>query len=144
MVKKNEVKYIVVTVAAVIAAVVAVVVGLVASRPEAISDDFFVSDGVKLVLKLNAETAAYEDSIYEPETTFVVYDYEEEKITGVKIYFQYFDEEEAKTAYENIGAKDWALTRVLNGRYIVFTLKPSQYSRLTTERVRDIIEGIKE
>lgn len=131
----------IITVVAVIAAAVVAIVAIIMNQPQEITADYFVNDDTKLVNKLDKDVAAYETSEWEPETTYVVYYYSGNKITGVKIYFEYDNEEEAKLADENISMEDksWALGKSRNGRYVVLNLRRAEYTDLTTDYVRDII-----
>ena len=112
---------------------------------EDISDDYFESDDTKLVLSLNKEMAAYENGEYEPDITRVVYYYNGDKVTGVRVFYDYDSEEEAKEANEFVvlSDKDWTTGKKLNGKYIIFEVERSQYNNLTTDMVRDNIERMR-
>lgn len=130
-------------VALMLVAVIAVIV--VTNQAEPIPEGYFTSDDVKLVLALDKTEAAYEENVeYAPEMTYIVYDYSGEKITGARIYFEYADEAAAKEANAHItlSNKNWAASRRLNGKYIVFTVKREQYENLSTEKVRENIKSL--
>lgn len=135
--KKERIITIIVAIAAIVAAVMVVIL----NRPQPISDDFFVSDDVKMVMALDKTQAAYENGTYRPDWTYVVYYYDGDDITGAEIYFKYDDEEMARAADANISVSDkvWAYEKKLNGKYIVWKVKRGQYADLTTEYVRGII-----
>ena len=135
--KKEKTISIVVAVSAIVAAVMVIIL----NRTQPISDDYFVSDDTKMVMALDATQAAYEESEYEPEWTYVVYHYDGDKIVGAEIYFAYDSDEAAKEAdeYVNLGDKEWAYKKELNGKYIVFKVRSGQYADLTSEYVRGII-----
>lgn len=130
----------VVTVLIVVIVVILAVVS--ATYQEPIPDGYFVSDDTKLVLSLPAEVSSFEENPdFEPMVTRIVYEYDDDKITGAKIYFEYENADLAKEADRNItmDQKDWATSRRVNGKYIVFGVKPEQYSGMTATQVRDDI-----
>ena len=135
-------QYRILTIVAVIMAAILMILAIVLNLPQPISDDYFVSDGEKMVLKLDASQAAYQTGEYEPETTYVVYYYDRDKITNARIYFKYDDDAAAREANEHISLDDkvWAYEKQLNGKYIVFNLMRDQYANLTTKYVRGIID----
>ena len=63
----------------------------------------------------------------------------------MEIYFEYQTEDEAKTADENItlDEKDWAESKTLNGRYIIFKVAAGQYKGLTVEEMQETIENMR-
>lgn len=140
--RKKLKQYRILTIVAVVAAVIVTALAVILSLPRPISDDYFVNDDTKLVLKLDASQAAYQTGEYEPGTTYVVYYYDGEKITNARIYFKYDSDAEAREANQHISLDDkvWAYEKQLNGKYIVFNLVRDQYANLTTEYVRGIIE----
>ncbi len=135
-------QYRILTIVAVAAAIVVTGLAVVLSLPQPISDDYFVSDDVKLVSTLDASQAAYQTGEYEPGTTYIVYYYSGDKITNARVYFKYGSDEEAREAYGHVSLDDkiWAYEKQLNGKYIVFSLMRDQYANLTTEYVRGIID----
>lgn len=143
--KKSEVINITFTILAVV--VVVVVVGLVAGFiwREKYNEDYFVSDDSKLVISLDKDIASFEDGDYEPELTRIVYYYDGDTINSMKVFFDYEDEAEAKVANENITmyGKDWATSKNLNGKFIVFEVTKDQYEGLKTEDVRGMINDMK-
>ena len=129
-------------------ALVLVVVGLIfLNYQEPIPDDYFKSDGTKLVMSLSPEVSSYiNNEEYEPLVTHVVYYYNGDKVNNAKIYFQYDNEEDAKEADKNLdlSGKTWATGRKVNGKYIVFTVDREQYKDLTVERVERNIKNMRD
>ena len=132
-------------VAVVLAIVIAVVIGLNLCASEKYDDSYFVSDDKKLVLSFDDEMAGFVDGEFEPSITHLVYYYSGDKINNVKIFFAYDDEEEAKVAYDEIGEdyKEWASSKELNGKYVVFQTDDELYENLSVETLRSDIESIK-
>lgn len=132
-------------VAAIVGTVLLAVIAIIVNRQEPIPDDYFQSDGTKLVLALTPEMSAFEENEeYEPEMTYLVYYYEGNEITNAKVYFEYADDAAARTADANISLndKDWAAGRRRNGRYIVFSVKKEQYENLTKPEVEENIKSL--
>ncbi|MBR5046265.1 hypothetical protein IKX73_01390 [Candidatus Saccharibacteria bacterium] len=128
---------------AIVAAVVVLVVML--NRKESYDDDYFVSDDAKLVVAIDKELAAYDDSDYEPDVTYILYYYTGDDVTGMKVFFRYDTEEEAKEADENItmDGKFWATDKYLNGRYVIFNVDKEQYEGLVVSDIRKLIDDMK-
>lgn len=133
----------VIAVAAVIA-VVALVAGF--SWREKYSTDYFVSDETKLVMGMDNEIASFEESEFEPAVTYVVYYYNGDTVRGMKVFFAYGSEAEAKEANKNIAmdGKEWAMNKNLSGKYIVFDVKKDQYEDLDVSLIRKMIESMRE
>lgn len=143
--KDNRWKVVSVVLAVVIVVVIAVAVaGLL--RRDKYDEDYFVSDETKLVVAIDKDMASFEEGIYEPDVTYIVYYYDGgDTIKNMKIFFAYDDEQEAEVANENITleGKAWAKTKNLSGRFVVFVADEGQYENLETAYVRKIIEDMK-
>ena len=132
---------------AVVLLIIAVVVGIVlGNRQEPIADDYFMSDETKLVQSMPANVAAFEENEeYSPMVTHIVYYHGDgPEVTGVKVYFEYENEDRAQTANANItmDKKSWSTGKRLNGKYIVFGVKGEQYDGLTVAQVSDNIASM--
>ena len=94
------------------------------------------------MLSLSRESSNYETSEYKPDMTYIVYYYAGNKITNVRIFFDYGSEEQARKAYNVITMddKDWASGRKLSGRYIIFSTKSEMWNGLDTDFVRQIAD----
>jgi hypothetical protein len=138
-IKKNK-KIVIV---AAVALIIVIIVAISASNSfyESIDDDYFVSDGSKLVLTLPKKTASFETSEYEPDITHVVYYYSGDDITSARVFFAYNSEEEAREADKNIKSddKDWMTGRKLNGKYIIFNTNSDFISGLTASFVKKAV-----
>ena len=124
---------------------VSLIVGMGAMKNEQYSDDYFVSDGSKLVLSLDKATTSFVNEDSEPDVTHIVYYYSGGNIREVKIFFAYNDGDEAKTADEKIGEdyKEWAVSKEVNGKYLIFEVDQETLEGVTTEEIRDNIENMK-
>lgn len=132
---------------AIVLLVAIVIVGIVlGNRQEPIEDGYFVSDETKLVQSMPANVAAFEENEeYSPMVTHIVYYHGDgPEITGVKVYFEYENEEQAVSANANItmDKKSWSTGKRLNGKYIVFGVKGEQYNGLTVAEVSDNITSM--
>lgn len=144
--KGGEWRKIILSVAAVVAVIVIVAVVAGFSWKEKYDADYFVSDGAKLVMAMDDEIASFEEGEFEPAVTYVVYYYSGDKVNGMKVFFAYDDETEAKEANKNIkmDEKEWAVGRSLNGKYIVFEANEDQYEDLSVSLVKKMIESMRE
>lgn len=106
------------------------------------SSYFHDTDG-KIVLTMGKDAAALEDSVYEPNITHIVYYYEGNNVTGVKAFYEYATEKEAEKAYEHLGLSDFADSKNLRGRFVVFQVKRAMYEGLSVETLRADIETMK-
>ncbi len=142
---KNLIAIIVAIAAVVVAIVAALVIGLNLGLSDKINDEYFVSDGRKIVLSLNDEMSGFIDGEFEPGITHLVYYYSGDKINDVKIFFVYDDEEEAELAYDSIGDtyEEWASSKEINGKYLIFKTDSELYEDLSAERLRSDIESMK-
>lgn len=115
---------------------------IINNRPK-YNDEYFVSDDSKIVLAMNAE--ASEDG-KTPTTTYVVYYYSGDKITGIKQFYKFDEEAKAKEVYDELDVSNmnWIAEKSLDGHFIIFNLASSQYENLTTEDVRNSAEQLEE
>lgn len=130
--------------AVIVVLLIVVVVVLVVMNKTTYNDDYFVSDDTKLVLSMDARISGFEESEYMPPITRVVYYYSGDTISGVRVFYEYRNNEIAKKAYETIGKEDkeWAASKALNDKYIIFDMTKEQYEGLNTNQIRESIESI--
>lgn len=143
-VKKKSTIAIIIGIAVMMVVAIVVVIIMNVNRIEPIGDNYFVSDGTKLVLNASGDMASVNSEDERPVAVHTVYYYGGDKINNVKIFFEYTDEEQAKAASELIGEsyKEWAESKKINGKYIVFQLGKSQYDGLTTDAVKQRIDSL--
>lgn len=134
---KNTSKFVILGIAAatIIAVIIAIIVAVNASPT--INDDYFVSDGSKYVLNIDGEGGDGAVAVH------VVYYYSGDSITDVKSFYEFTDEETAKTAYNELmesNDKDDASAFSLNGKYIVLAASDDEVKKMTIENVKSQIE----
>lgn len=129
---------------AIIALIIVTVVILNFMLNEKIDSCYFHDGNSKIVSTMDKDSAALEDSIYEPNITHVVYYHDGTNITGAKAFYEYKDEEEAKEAYPHLGLGDFADNKKLNGRFVVFQVKKDLYDGLTVDKVKHSQELLKQ
>lgn len=139
--RKNNKNLILGICSAVVAVIVIVVVVILATTGGSrLNDSFFVSDDTKLVITSDAYDT---EAKYPPVKTHVVYYYSGDKITDAKIYYEFKNAEEAKDAYE-IGKEDETFSDYkkleTDGKYVILTVKESEYKDTTVEEVKAQIE----
>lgn len=129
----------------VLAVTIMVAVGVTIGSPEQYNDDYFVTDGTKLVLSMDKEVASYEEGEYEPEYTHLVYYYLGNSIKSVRIFYEYDYAALAEEANQHIALtdKEWAISKKQSGKYIVFELAPTEFEGLTTNNVKEDILSMK-
>lgn len=144
--QKKRIALIATAVVAIVAViVVAVVLAFSSGFRKQVNEEFFESVDDKLVVSIDAENASFENSEYEPEITRIVYYHDGTNITGMEIYYEYKTDEEASAANGKISmdGKDWAASKNLSGRYIVFGVVADEYAGLTVAQMKETIENMK-
>ena len=144
--KKDNKNVIVGSICAVVVVVVVVIVAIVlaTSGGNRLNDNYFQSDGQKYVLTIETDQAAIENTeeAYVPIKTHLVYTYSDNKITGLKYYYEYADEDTAKKALEEMqkSAGNEVGEIAAEGKYLIITAPEDQYKDLTAADVKTQIE----
>ncbi len=123
----------------IIAAVIAVVIGvcIAINLNQPINDAYFVSDDSKYVLNMKNDEADNHDVI----AIHAVYYYSGDTVTGAKSFYEFEDEETAKTTYEKISPKEGDTnTYSLNGKYVVITAGEDTVKKINLEDIKTQIE----
>lgn len=140
--KKDNKNLIIGCCAAFVLLVAIIITIVVVVNNNSLNDNYFVSDGSKYVLTIEADETDEEDQ-YAPLKTHQVFTYEGDKITGMKTYYVYADNDSAKAAFdalkEAIGDQEAALIEQ-NGKYVIITAEEESYKDLTTSDVKQQIE----
>ena len=127
-------------------AVIAISVVLGLYGRETLNDEYFVSDGSKIVLNLGGdEIASLGDEVeYSPEKAHIVYYYAGNKITGAKIFYEYLNDEEAKEAYgkADLTDKEWATGKSLDGKYVILQYDRDLLDNYTVDQIRESVESV--
>ena len=128
-----------------IIALVFVIIAIVNfSQNESFDSSYFHDADGRIVLTMDRDSASLDDSIYEPNITHIVYYYEGDNITGVRAFYEYATEAEAKTAYAHLGLGSFADGKKLSGRFIVFNVKRAMYESVTVESLKNDRELLKD
>lgn len=144
--KSKNNKSIIIGVCIAVVIVVLIILGIVfATRNGGVvglNDAFFTSDNTKYVLNLDADDMTFEDEMYTPAKTHLVYFYDGDKITGLKAYYEYADENGAKSAYDYLTSEQQdsykSITR--DGKYVILEANEEEYEGVTTDDVKQQIE----
>lgn len=143
---KNNNKGAIIGICAAIVVLVVVIVAVVLATGggSSISDSYFKSDDTKYVLTLDANTVTVdeENAQYTPEKIHYVYDYSGDKVTGLKVYYEYADAGAAKAALDYIVEQggDLFTETVTDGKYVVATAAEAQYEGMTADDAKQQVE----
>lgn len=130
--------------AAVVVVIIIIVAVILATRNSGgLDDSYFVSDNTKYVLTYDSEDMAIEDDEeYVPVKTHFVYTYNEDEVTGLKAYYVFANDKDAKAAFnyynENMG--DEFAEIELDGKYVILTANASEYEDMTPSDIKQQIE----
>ncbi|MBR3248977.1 hypothetical protein IKF89_03035 [Candidatus Saccharibacteria bacterium] len=150
--KKDNKNVIIGSICAVVVVVVIVIVAVVlaTSGGNRLNDNYFQSDGQKYVLTIETDQTSIEgtDEQYVPVKTHLVYTYSGDDITGLKLYYEYADENTAKKALEEMkaAAGNELGEAVIEGKYVIATAPEEQYKDLKAADVKaqiDFMEQLK-
>ena len=76
--------------------------------------------------------------------TRTVYEYDGDNVVGMKTYFEYADNEAAKSAYESLKDQPEFKGAEVVDKYIIVTADPSQFKGLTADDIRQQAEAIEQ
>ena len=117
-----------------------IVIGLILNftQNEKFDSGYFHDTNGKIVLTMTKDKSALENSIYESNITHVVYYYDGNKnIVNARAFYEYKDEEEAKAAYPHLGLGEFADSKKMSGKFVVFQVKKELYTDLTVDKVEE-------
>ena len=134
--------------AIVIVALVAVGVVFVINKAkgEPIDDSYFVTDDTKVSINMEP-TKVDRNSLNSANSlsqTHIVYEYDGDKVTGLKTYFEYSNHETAKKAYESLKNQPEFEGATVQDRFIIVTAKPESFQGLTASDVKQQEEAIRQ
>ena len=135
----NKYAYPILIIAGTVVIAVVIVLALISFRKPTLNEEYFTSDDTKSVITMSSD-----DSTTTNHQTHFVYEYDGDKVVGLKTYFEYQDAETAKAAYESSKNLPEFKNSELNGNYIIVTADPSQFEGLTADDVRQQEEAIKQ
>lgn len=118
-----------------------VIITVVADSNPVVEDNYFVSDETKTSITLtpNSDDTGSNQLI----ETHIVYTYDGDRVSGLKTYFEYPNEDIAKNTLESIKGQPEFKDAVVQGRYIVVAADESQYKGLTASDVKQQEEALK-
>ncbi|MBQ3436513.1 hypothetical protein IJG26_00975 [Candidatus Saccharibacteria bacterium] len=122
--------------------IVIVVIFAVKNANSNYGESYFASDDTKYVINLEDGEFSTEDSEHSPTKVHLVYFRSGDDITGVKYYYEYIDEKEAKSAYDYYKSNytNEYDDIELNGKFIILTANKSDYEGMTAYDVQQQIE----
>lgn len=125
-----------------VAIIIATIVAVVFGGHPTIDDNFFTSDDTKTTISL---TPSSDDTKTTSLTkTYLVYDYDDsDNVISMKTYFEYPDEDSAKTAYEATKDQPEFQGAEIQGKYIIVTADESQYKGLTAYDIKQQADALK-
>ena len=134
-------KNLIICICGVVAVAIAIIIAVIVVNLNNINDSYFVSDGSKYVLTIEADESDSEDQ-YAPLKTHLVYTYNGDTVTGMKTYYVYGDGNSAKNAFDALKKElgDEANKMELNGKYIIITAEEDSYKDLKASEVKEQIE----
>ncbi|MBR3228738.1 hypothetical protein IKF67_00655 [Candidatus Saccharibacteria bacterium] len=128
--------------AAVVVVIIIIVAIVLGARGGGLNDSYFVSDGSKYVLNLDADDMSFDDEEYAPVKTHLVYTYEGDKVTSLKAYYEYENAEDAQAAYNYIKETqaDAYKSISIDGKYVILEANEEDYADTTPDDVKQQIE----
>ena len=128
--------------AAVVVVIIIIVAIVLGARGGGLNDSYFVSDGSKYVLNLDADDIAFDEEEYAPIKTHLVYTYEGDKVTSLKAYYEYETAEAAQAAYSYINETqaDAYKSITVDGKYVVLEANEEDYADVSPDDVKQQIE----
>lgn len=110
---------------------------------ENIPEGFFESDDTKIVMNLKPETLPASEDSSVIASQHIVFFCSGDKVTGVKIYYEFDNEDDAKKAYDAFDDHSYSINRKINGKYIIEQAKGDQYTGLTKEQAEQNVERMR-
>ena len=138
---KNIIIGICIAVVVLIAIIIAIILGTRNGGFGGLNDSYFKSDGSKYVLTIETDTVQSEEE-HAPLKTHLVYTYAGDKITGLKVYYEYANKEDAEASYKyyNENAAEEYKSISHDGKYVILEVNESGYEGVTPEDVKQQIE----
>ena len=119
---------------------------MILNRKVELNDEYFKTDGSKIVINYKPDFVLYEDGKYEPEKVYGVYYRSGNNISGVKIFYEYNNAETAEQEYnsDDVENSEWVEKRELDGKYIVLSLKKTSSEDTNAEQITEYAEDLRE
>ncbi len=146
-VRKNNTRMIVGICCVIVAIIVIIIAAVAISSNSGLNDSYFKSDDSKYVLTIDQDELMIsedEEANYASKKVHIVYEYKDDAITGMKIYYEYADNETAMKALDDIKENqdiESYKELVVDGKYVVATVNESEYEGATVSDVKSQIEA---
>ncbi len=146
-VRKNNTGMIVGICCVIVAIIVIIIAAVAISSNSGLNDSYFKSDDSKYVLTIDQDELMIsedEEANYASKKVHIVYEYKDDAITGMKIYYEYADNETAMKALDDIKENqdiESYKELVVDGKYVVATVNESEYEGATVSDVKSQIEA---
>lgn len=130
---------------ALVGLIIVVMLILQFNQNEKIDSSYFHDDDKKIVLSMDKEMSALDNSRWESDVTHMVYYHDGNKITSARAFYEYATEAEAEEAYKHLELGAYSTSKKINGRFVVFDVNKSQYENMTVEDLeasRDLLKEI--
>lgn len=114
------------------------------NQNEKIDSSYFHDSDGKMVLSMDKEISALDDSEWEADVTHMVYYYEGNKIVAARAFYEYATDAEAEEAYKHLDLGAYSTNKKISGRFIVFDVNKAQYENLTVDDLKESRELLKE
>jgi|GEM_PF-1736080 len=141
---KNRTGIIIGICSAIVVAIVVIVAVVLATSGTKLNDSYFVSDDTKYVLTIDSDSMYNEEDEVVPIKAHLVYTYSGDDITGLKAYYEFANESDAKKAYDQYQSdtiESEAYKEVVqDGKYVILTANESEYEGLTASDIKQRIE----
>lgn len=129
---------------ALVALMIVIMAILQFNQNEKIDSSYFHDANGKIVLTMNREMSALDDSDWESDVTHVVYYYEGDKIVAARAFYEYATEAEAEEAYKHLELGSYSNSKKINGKFVIFDIDKSQYENMTLEDLKESRELLKQ
>lgn len=129
---------------ALVALILVVMAILKFNQNEKIDSSYFHDDDGKIVLTMDKEMSALDDSEWESDVTHVVYYYDGNKIIAARAFYEYATEAEAEEAYKHLDLGTYSSNKKISGRFVIFDVNKAQYENMTVEDLKESRELLKE
>ena len=123
--------------------IVVVLIVVLGTSRQKIDDSFFVSDGTKYVITLEGDLMDSVGGMGDtPRRAHLVYFYSGDSVTGKKTYYEFMDEETARTSYDALLSEDSENTDSyeLDGKYVILIADASEYEGMTAADAKEQVE----
>lgn len=109
-------------------------------KPVSYEQGYFVSDDTKSVLNLESENGT------STRKTHIVYEYDGDKVSAIKTYFEYIDEATAAASIESLKKQpEFEKSKVeLDGKYIIVTANEDSFKGLSADDVKQQVKAIED